>query len=376
LLVGAGLLIRTALEIQRTSPGFDPRGVFAGRVLPPLAKYSGSDAMRSLTQRLEERVAALPGVTSAAVASVVPGTRAFNNGLLPEGRALTLDNVVQTDGVMISPTYFQMLRIPVVKGRAFDDRDRAGGQLVVILNRTAADALWPGEDAIGRRLTSANPLGPTTVVGIVGDVRIGGPSEPAPPTFYVPLAQLNDEAWTWVRTFFIAARTDVDAAMLGPAIGRAVAEIDGGIPVYSAMTMEQRMSATIAAATFNTLLLSLLGGAGLLLAAVGIYGVIGYFASQRTSEIGIRMALGATRGDVVRLVVRQAAVPVAAGVVIGAVGAAVASHAIASQLVNVTPTDPLTFGMVAGFLLLVGLAAALIPARRAAALDPTRALNA
>ena len=376
LLVGAGLLIRTGLEVQRVSPGFDPKGVFTGRVLPPLAKYTGTDAMMVLTRRLEERAASIPGVDSVALANVVPGVRAFNNGLLPEGRALALDNVVQTDGVMVTPAYFRTMGIPIVKGRAFDRNDRAGTQLVVILNGAAAHAMWPGEDAIGKRLTSANPLGPTTVIGIAGDVRIGGPSEPAPPTFYVPMAQLDDEAWSWVRTLFVAVRAPSQAATLGPAIRRAVADVDPGIPVYDAMTMEERMAATIQTATFNTLLLSLLGGAGLLLAAVGIYGVIGYFAMQRTSEIGIRMALGATRTDVVRLVVRQAALPVIAGIVLGAIGAAFASRAIASQLVNVTPTDPLTFTIVAAFLLLVGLAAALIPARRAAALDPTKALNA
>ena len=374
LLVGAGLLIRTAVEMQATAPGFDPRGVFAGRVLPPMAKYTGTDAMMNLTRRLEERVATIPGVTAATVANVVPGARAFNNGLLPEGRALTLDNVVQADGVMITPSYFRTMGIPLTKGRAFDERDRSGTQLVVIINEAAARAMWPGEDALGKRLTSANPLGPTTVVGIAGDVRIGGPSEPAPPTFYVPMAQLHDEAWSWARTVFIAARTEGDAAALGPAIRRAVSEIDPGIPLYSAMTMEERMAETIATAKFNTLLLSLLGGAGLLLAAVGIYGVIAYFATQRTSEIGIRLALGATRGDVVRLIVRQAAWPVLAGIAVGALGAAYAARAIASQLVNVKPTDPLTFTTVAAFLTLVALAAAFVPARRAAALDPTKAL--
>ena len=375
LLVGAGLLIRTGLEVQRVSPGFDPQGLFTGRVLPPLAKYSGRDAMMALTRRLEERVHAIPGVDSVALANVVPGVRAFNNGLLAEGRPLSLDNIVQTDGVFVTPPYFKTMGIAIVDGRAFDDTDRAGTPLVVILNKAAAGAIWPGEHAIGKRLTSANPLGPTTVIGIAADVRIGGPSEPAPPTFYVPMAQLNEDAWGWVRSLFIAARTQGQPATLGPAIRTAVSEVDPGIPLYSAMTMEERMAATIQAAKFNTLLLTMLGGAGLLLAVVGIYGVIGYFATQRTSEIGIRMALGATRGDVVRLVVQQAAGPVVGGVVLGASGAAFAARALASQLVNVTPTDPLTFTIVAAFLLVVGLAAALIPARRAAALDPTKALN-
>jgi putative ABC transport system permease protein len=375
LLVGAGLLIRTGLEVQRVSLGFEPHGVFTGRLLPPLAKYSGRDAMMGLTRRLEERLGAIPGVDAVALSNVVPGVRAFNNGLLPEGKALSLDNIIQTDGVFVTPAYFTTMGIPIVQGRSFDDTDRAGTRLVVILNRAAAAAMWPGEEAIGKTLTSANPLGPTTVIGIAEDVRIGGPSEPAPPTFYVPMAQLDDEAWSWARTLFIVSRSQGQSGTLGPAMAKAVAEVDPGIPVYSAMTMEARMAATIQTARFNTLLLTMLGGTGLLLAAVGIYGVIAYFATQRTSEIGIRLALGATRSDVVRLVLRQAALPVVAGIVLGGIGAAVASNAIASQLVNVAPTDPVTFATVAACLLLIGLTAALIPARRAASLDPTKALN-
>ena len=248
--------------------------------------------------------------------------------------------------------------------------------LVVILNETAAAQMWPGEDALGKRLTSAHPEGPTTVVGIAADVRLGGPSEPVPPTFYVPIAQLNDEAWGWARALFVVARGDGDAAALTPTIRRVIADIDPGIPLFDTLTMEERMAATTDLARFNTLLLTLLGGAGLLLAAVGIYGVIAYFAAQRTSEIGIRMALGAARADVVRLIVRQAAVPVLVGLALGALGAMLTGRVMAAQLVNVEPTDPTTFMTVAAVLLLVALIAALIPARRASRLDPTTALSA
>ena len=376
LLVGAGLLIRTALEVQQVPPGFNPAGVFTGRVLFPAAKYTAPASLMRATADIEEGLRRIPEVKIAAVASTVPGVRSFNNGLLPEGRALALENITQTDGVMITPPYFQTMGIPIVQGRAFTDADREGAELVVILNRAAADALWPGEDAIGKRLTSANPLGPTTVIGIAGDVRVGGPSEPVPPTFYVPFAQMNEEAWSWARSVFVVARTDADPATLGPAVRRVVSRVDPAIPLYNIYTMEQRMAATIETARFNTTLLALLGLAGLVLAAVGIYGVIAYFATQRTSEIGIRMALGATRADVVRLVLRQAAVPVLVGIALGAAGARFAAQVIATQLVNVTPTDPITFGGVASMLLVVALLAALIPARRAANLDPTTALHA
>jgi predicted permease len=375
LLVGAGLLIRTALEVQRVAPGFDPYRVFTGRVVVPSAKYPDAASLLRVSRELEEAVAAIPGVTAAAVSSTVPSVRPFSNGLLPEGRALELSNVTQTDGVLVSAAYFRTMGVPIVQGRPFTDDDRMNAPLVVILNETAARQMWPGENAIGKRLTSANPLGLTTVVGIAGDVRVGGPSEPAPPTFYVPMAQMNEEAWGWSPTVFITARTEGDPASIGPAVRRVVTTIDPGIPLYDTRTMEERMASTIETARFNTMLLTILGGVGLLLAAVGIYGVINYFATERTSEIGIRLALGATRANVVRLVVRQAAIPVLAGVVAGAVGAVFASRALATQLVNVQTTDPLTFGAVAAALLVIALLAALIPARRAASLDPTRALQ-
>ena len=376
LLVSAGLLIRTAIETQHVRLGFDAERVFTGRMLLSPAKYRDAGSLMRVTGEIEASVSQIPGVRSAAISNVVPGVRGFSNGLLPEGKALDLKNITQTDGVMVTPSYFATLQLPIVQGRAFTDADRQGTPLVVILNRTAAEQMWPGENAIGKKLTSANPLGPTEVVGIAEDVRVGGPSEPAPPTFYVPFAQMNDEAWAWSRSVFIVARTDVDPGAIGNSVRQAVSAADPGIPLFGALTMEERMASTLATARFNTVLLGMLGAAGLLLAAVGIYGVIGYFATQRTSEIGIRMALGASRGDVVRLVVRQAVVPVIAGIALGALGAVLAGSAIASQLVNVTPTDPLTFVAVAAGLLVVASLAALIPARRAAAIDPTRALSA
>ncbi len=375
LLVGAGLLIRTAIEMQRIEIGIDARGVFTGRLLIPASRYSEPAALLRLTSEIEEGVSRIPGVERATIASSVPFVRGFSNGLLPEGKALDLANVTQTDGVMVSPGYFATLGLKVVEGRAFTAHDRMGSPPVVILNRTAARQLWPGEPALGRKLTSANPLGPTEVIGIVEDVRLGGPSEPAPPAFYVPYAQMNDEAWRWSLAPYVIVRSAGDPEGLGPVVRRVMAGIDPDIPLFNTLTLERRMAGTIETARFNTALLGILGAAGLLLAAVGIYGVVAYFASQRTSEIGIRMALGATRADVVRLVIRQAVVPVLAGVALGAAGAIAATSTLSSQLVNVTPTDPMTFAAVAGSLLMVALVAAAIPARRAARLDPGRALS-
>ena len=376
LLVGAGLLIRSAMETQRVDVGFRPEGLFTGRFQLPEVKYREPAQLSLAAQRIEEAVRAIPGVTSAAVTHNIPTVGTFNNGLLPEGKALALENVIQSDGVFVSPGYFATLGQPIVRGRGFTDSDRAGSQLVVIINETAARQMWPGADPIGKRLTSASPEGPSTVVGVAADVHSGGPSAPVPPTFYVPLAQLERIAWNWTTgALFIVARTEGEPAALQPAIRAAVSRIDPTVPLFATATMEERMADTLRTARFNAMLLGSLSLVGLVLAAVGIYGVVAYFAAARTSELGIRMALGASRAAVLRLVVRQAAAPVLWGVALGAVGAVFTSRVIASQLVNVGTTDPLTFTAVAGALVSVALLAALIPARRAAAMDPTTALR-
>jgi putative ABC transport system permease protein len=376
LLVGAGLLIRSAIAMQGISPGFDPKGLFSGRMLLSMSKYQSPASLLQAAEAIEQAIDRVPGVKSAALASSLPGAHSFSNGLRPEGAPLELGYETQSDGVFVSPAFFRAMGIRTVAGRGFDANDRANSMLVVILNETAARAIWPGQDPIGKRVWSVSPLGLATVVGVVADTRIGGPSELAPPTFYVPLAQLEQIAWGWTRgAFFVVARTDGDPSALAEPVRRALATVDPAVPLYNVRTMESRMAATVDSARFNTVLLTLLGVAGLVLAAVGIYGVIAYFASQRTSEIGIRMALGATREQVVRMVVRQAAGPLAAGIGIGLIGAFIAAKAVESQLVVVTSRDPVTFVAVVLFLVLVSLGAAMIPARRAAKLDPRVALQ-
>jgi predicted permease len=376
LLVGAGLLIRSALEMQRLAPGFNPKGVFSGRFSLPAVKYADAASLLLATQSIEEAVARIPGVTTAAVSTVVPGVGTFSNGLVPEGEAPELRNVRQSYARFVNPAYFEAMGLPIVKGRAFQASDRNGAPLVMIVNQTLAQRLWPNQDPIGRRVNCCSDI-PKTVVGVAADVRAYGPARPIEPEFYLPLAQLDDVAWNWTRrTLFIVARTGGDPASLGPSVQRAITGFDPGVPLFSIRTMEERMATTVETERFNTLLLAMLGFVGLLLAGVGIYGVISYFATQRTAEIGIRIALGASRASVLRLMIRQAAVPVLIGVVAGAAAAIFAARVIATQLVNVRTTDPATFAAVAAALVVVALFAALIPARRAAGLDPTRALQA
>jgi len=340
-------------------------------------RYPSAESIVQATDAIEQAVATVPGVKMAAVASTVPGSGTFSNGLVPEGEAPELRNVRQSMARFVSPGYFAAMGMPILKGRGFQAADREGAPLVMIVNQTLAKRLWPNADPIGRRVNGSSGKDAKVVIGVVPDVRFAGPGTPPDSEFYQPLAQLEDIAWNWTRrSLFVVARTDGDAALLGEGVRRAIASVDANVPLFGVRTMQQRMALTVETARFNTLLLSMLGAIGLLLSGVGIYGVITYFAAQRTPEIGIRLALGASRASVLRLVIRQAAPPLIAGVVIGAIGAAFAAQAIATQLVNVRANDPLTFVVVAIVLASVGLIAALVPARRAAGLDPTRALQA
>jgi ABC-type antimicrobial peptide transport system permease subunit len=196
------------------------------------------------------------------------------------------------------------------------------------------------------------------------------------PEFYLPIAQVPDVAWTWIqRSMYVIARTSGDPLTLARPIGAAVMTAAPGVPLFDTRTMDQRLAGSVATERFNTLLLTLLGIAGLLLSAIGIYGVLAYFVSNRTQEIGVRMALGASRGNVASLVVRQAAMPVGIGIALGCLAAAWAARALSDQLVTIGPHDPMTFAAVIASLVIVALAASIIPARRAASIDPTRALQ-
>jgi ABC-type antimicrobial peptide transport system permease subunit len=247
----------------------------------------------------------------------------------------------------------------------------------MIVSARLAALAFPGQDPIGKRIgcCESGPNAQKVIVGIAGDIRSRGPAVAPRPEFYLPIAQAPDVAWNWFRTLYIIVRTPGDPAALVAPLNDAVSRIDRDLPLFDVRTMEQRLSASLATARFNTLLLTLLGGIGLVLAASGIYGVIAYFVSQRTQEIGVRMALGATAASVVRLVLGQALRPVAVGALIGVAAALGASRVLSSQLFGVSRTDPLTIAAVVATLLVVALVASAVPARRAAAVDPTRALQ-
>ena len=384
LLVGAGLLIRSALALQRVNPGFDPHGVLSARVALPQTSYGDPARAGDTFRRLADDVAALHGVTHAAVTSYAAmGPGGGSNGLLPEDAGeFDLKKLINSQMRMVTSDFFATLRIPIVKGRGFDAGDRRGGQKVMIISETLAARAFGGQNPIGKRIgcCESGPNGKQdykVIVGVAGDVRSRGPATPPRPEFYLPLAQVPDAAWEWIgRTMYIVARTDGKPPALTPALRAAVGRIDPELPLFDVRTMDQRLAGALATAQFNTLLLSLLGAIGLLLAASGIYGVIAYFVSQRTQEIGVRIALGATAAGVVRLVLGEALQPVAAGALLGIASAIAATRVLASQLFAVSPTDPLTITAVVAMLGAVALVASVIPARRAAAIDPMRALQA
>ncbi|HEV8581937.1 MAG TPA: ABC transporter permease [Thermoanaerobaculia bacterium] len=383
LLAGAGLLIRSALELQRVRPGFDPAGVVTARIALPATEYKEAERVVATFERFAGEAGEIPGVRFAALSSQIPmGRGDSTNGLVPEGKPNAIENAVDSRLCIITPDYFRTLGIPIVRGRAFTADDRRGAQKVMIVNETLAAALFPGEDPIGRRVSCCEP-GPDggpdykLIVGVARDLRSRGLAQEIPAEFYLPIEQAPAVAWDWVqRSMYLLARTSGNPETAVSPLRRLTAGIDPDVPLYNALTMEQRMKDSLATARFNTLLLTLLGCFGLLLAAGGIYGVAAYFVTQRTAEIGVRMALGATRRDVLRLVLWRAILPVAAGVILGLVASVAATRVLTASLVGVEPTDPLTLAAVIIVLVSTALLASAVPARRAASVDPTRALQA
>ncbi len=384
LLIGAGLLIRSGIEAGRVRLGFDPERVITARLSLPESEYSDTARAESTFVRLAEEAGRLPGVRAAALTSGTPmSPGGGSNGLIPEGKEFHPDNVVDTRLRIISADYFRAMGITLRRGREFDARDRRGAPKVMILSEAAAAALFPGLDPIGRRVSCCEPgpdgKGPDykMVIGVAGDVRSRGPARPAIAEFYLPMAQIPREAWSWIqRSMYVVARADAgDPASLLPGLRTIVSNIDPDVPLFNVQTMDERLAGSLAAARFNTLLLTLLGAIGLVLSAIGIYGVIAYFVTERTPEIGVRMALGATRADVIRLVLRQAAKPVTIGVAVGLLASLAATRVLSAQLVGIQRGDPLTLAAVVLALLVTAIVAAVTPARRAAGVDPTQALH-
>ena len=383
LLTGAGLLIRSSLHLRRVDPGFDVKGLLTARIsLPALPGNAGAARTEQAFRQLVDDLGHRPGVVSAAATSQAPmGPGGNENGLIPEGRALEPQNTLNARFRMVTPGYFATLSVPLRSGRFLTELDIAGGLRVMVVSEALAKSLWPGGNPVGKRVACcegslADPKW-KTVVGVVGDVRSGGPTQDVRPEFYVPITQVPPQAWDWTqRSMTIVVRGSLtDPSALAGAIRAAARTIDPNLPVYRITSMSDELRTSTAQEQFNTGLLTGLGVVGLLLATVGIYSVIAYFVTLRSHEIGVRMALGATGRNVVGLLAWQGMRPIVAGVVIGAMLAAWGTSLLHDSLFGVDARDPLTFGLVALLLTATGFAATVIPAVRATRVAPTQALQ-
>jgi putative ABC transport system permease protein len=382
LMVGAGLLMRSALIVSHVDPGFDTSNLVVGRVGLPDVEYHDPAVARQTFERLVAAASALPGVQSAAVVSRAPLTEGgSSNGLLAEGKPFDPANLVNAQLQIVSPGYISTVRIHLKAGRDFSPQDTRDKTMVTLVNETLARTMWPGENPIGKRFAccESGPKGRLDpiwheVVGVVGDVRAVGLDEPALPQFYLPIAQMPPRAWDWIgRTMDLALRTR--GAVPAHELQTLVASIAPGVPIYHLSAMQKTISGTLEQSHFNTFLLAIFASTALLLASVGIYGVLSYTVAQRTRDIGIRMALGATQTQVVRGVLNYGVRLTTIGLMIGIVGSLAGTRVLSSMLYGVHSTDAATFVAVSLALAAVALIASYLPARRAARVDPLIALR-
>jgi putative ABC transport system permease protein len=381
LLIGAGLLIRSLWVLQHVNPGFDPRHVVTMAVSVPPGKFAEPQQQIAYFGRVLERVRSLAGVQSAGLVDDLPlSGDGSHQPISVEGRPpAPMAELPEVDVRLISPGYTSAMHIALLSGRDLADSDVAGRPGAVLISASLAKSFWPNENAIGRHLTLYFfPDVARVVVGVVADVKMTALNETQPvPTLYFPLAQLSPvrgAAWRSIP-MSLAVRTEAAPLSVLPAITGAIRETDVDVPLLNIRTMDDSVSASLSPARFTMLLLGAFAGLALLLAVVGIYSVMSYSVSRRTNEIGIRVALGASRKAVLLLIVRQALLLALIGSVIGIVGALSLSRLLASQLYGVRPTDPVTFVTVAGLLMIVSLVASYLPARRAMRVDPMIALR-
>lgn len=378
LLIGAGLLLRSFERLTRTSPGFNPQSLVSGLVTLPQTRYPKEQNIVAFYDQLLERVQHLPGVTSAGLTlSLPPNLLNLTNPFWVPGQptepGMNQPLAVETS---VSLDYFRTLGVPLLGGRFFTDSDRGHKEGILIVNNTMAQRYFPGQDPVGQRIKTGDysPSAPwQTIVGVVSDVKYSGLDSAPEPTLYVPYFQ---EGWTdFSREMFLVVRTSSDPKSLASSLGNAVRELDRNMPLAEVHTMDELLSNSVAQPRFRTLLLALFAAMALMLAAVGIFGVMAYVVSRRTQEIGVRMALGASRAQVLKMVLGEGLRIVLIGVAIGLVAALALARLIKSWLFAVQPVDPVTFAAVALTVVAVAALACYVPARRATKVDPMIALR-
>jgi predicted permease len=373
LLTGATLMIRSFMRLQDVPLGFDADRVVAVPMTLPASRYGDAAKVSDLYQRLHEAFRAVPGVEAVGASTAVPMSGlnsgfAFRRQDRPPG--LEASAAPEADYRVVTPGYFETLRIPLLRGRVFVDRDRADAMPVVVISDTAARRYWPGEDPIGKRIETESGPGILTIVGVVGDVRHFGPESAVRPLIYVCHAQRP------ARTMVLAVRTAGAPAAVVPALRAAVRSIDRQQAIGTIQSMNELLAAVTAQRRFNMVLSSVFGAFALTLAAVGVYGVVSHSVAVRTRELGLRMALGARARDVQSMILWEGLRLAAGGVLVGLVLGLWLVRWVASLLFQVDPYEASTFAVSAAVLAGAALLACYVPARRATMADPAMALRA
>ena len=379
LLIGAALAIESFTSLTSVRPGFDARNTLTFSLSLPEEKYDTPAKRTAFFDQALTRLAAIPGIEQTATTSLLPltGEGDILFSIEGTGGAAPLSEPLAANFRIISPDYFRALRIPLIRGRELTSDDNPSNARVVVINQTMARKFWPHQDPIGQRVWIGKPMGPAftepaprQIVGIVGDIRESTLADAPGQTMFIPYAQTK---WNDSMSFVVRARTASLVSL--PEIREALREVDATEPITQIRTMDEVVSGSLKDWRFHATLLGIFAALALVIASIGVYGVLSYSVAQRTHEIGVRMALGAQRTDVMRLVLKQGARLALAGIIAGILAAFGLTRLIASLLYGVKPADPLTFATVAILLLLVALLACYIPARRAMRVDPMVALR-
>ncbi|HUQ80366.1 MAG TPA: ABC transporter permease [Gemmatimonadaceae bacterium] len=382
LLTGAGLLIRSAWHLQRVNPGFTTTGVMSARLLLPAARYGEPERVVRTYEQVIEAATRVPGVRRAALVSEVPlAGGVLGSRVAPEGRPYTDDERVSVDIRYASPGYFATMGMSLRTGRDFERTDVMGAPNAVIISESLARTLWPGETPIGRALNGLpgerGKPDRFTVIGVVSDVHNAALNAPPVPTAYMPFMQTAAGMWTaTARSLVLVVRTAGATKTMVEPLRQAVMSVDATLPLTDVNTMDALRASSMATARFNTLLLTTLGILALVLAAVGVYGVVTYFVSQRTREIGVRVAFGATPQHIWALILGRGLRPIVWGTIAGTALSLATGRLLRGQLFGVSADDPVTLVAVGAALMTVAVVATLVPAFRALRITPTRALMA
>jgi putative ABC transport system permease protein len=370
LLVGSGLLVRSFIRLQTSSPGFDPKNVLTMGISLPPAKYATGPQLIAFYEETLEGVRNLPGVTSAAISSALPVNPSRFTPVLIEGQpAVPIGQRPVLNVQTISPDYTRTLRVPLIRGRVFNGHDDAQAAPVAVVNQALARRFWPNKNPIGKKIWLGRRTASCEVVGVVGDVKNVALATEPQPEILLPFPQLP---WAALN---LSVRTTGDPHSLISAVRKQILAIDRDQPVTGVQSMEELLEAGRSQARLTMFLLAIFSATAFVLAVVGIYGVIAYSVAQRTQELGIRVALGAASGDILRLVIGHGMAIASIGIGIGVIGSIALTRLMSSQLYETSAIDPVTFALSGALFAAVALAASYLPARRASRIDPSEALR-